>query len=79
MLEAEKHYLEALRILPNYISALNNLGMLYHSYIGKSDVALPYLQKAVKLDTAYVEAHYNLASCLSTLKRFEWLHYPLLS
>ena len=60
---AEKYYLKSIEILPNYISSLNNLGMIYFSYYNKPDKAIPYLKKAILLDSNYVEAYFNLATC----------------
>lgn len=61
--DAEKYYLESLRIIPHYISSLNNLGMVYYSYFNQPEKAIPYLKKAISLDTNYVEAYFNLATC----------------
>ncbi|MCW3086383.1 MAG: tetratricopeptide repeat protein [Bacteroidetes bacterium] len=71
VLEAEEHYKEALRIIPNYISAHNNLGMVYYTYMGAPDKAIPELTRAVQLDTNYVEAYFNLASCYAALKQYD--------
>ena len=60
---AVKYYQESLRISPNYISSLNNLGMLYYTYYNRPEESIPYLRKAIALDTNYVEAYFNLAAC----------------
>ena len=60
---AVKYYQEAIRIIPTYTSSLNNLGMLYYTYYNKPEVSIPYLKKAITLDTNYVEAYFNLATC----------------
>ncbi|MCX6294649.1 MAG: hypothetical protein NTX97_01055 [Bacteroidetes bacterium] len=60
---AVKYYEESLRIIPNYISSLNNLGMIYYTYYNQPEKAIPYLKKAISLDTNYVEAFFNLATC----------------
>ncbi len=70
-MNAIKHYKEALRIIPNYLSALNNLGMVYYTFYNQPDSALPYLRKAISIDTLYVEAYFNLATCLAALKQFD--------
>lgn len=68
---AIKHYKESLRILPNYITSLNNLGMCYLSFANKPLEAIPYLEKAVALDTVYAEAYFNLATCNAALKNYD--------
>jgi Tfp pilus assembly protein PilF len=68
---AEKYYLESLRIIPDYISSLNNLGMLYFTYYNQPEKSIPYLQRAVALDTDYVEAYFNLAICEAKLKHYD--------
>lgn len=60
---AVRHYEKSLEIIPHYISSLNNLGMLYFTYYNQPEKAIPYLTKAISLDTNYVEAHFNLATC----------------
>ena len=49
VMNAEKHYLEAIRIIPNYISVLNNLGMVYYTFYNQPDVGIPYFEKALEL------------------------------
>lgn len=71
ILEAEEHYKEAIRIIPNYISCNNNLGMVYYSYLNDPENAVKYLSKAVALDTNYVEAYFNLGSSYAALKKFD--------
>lgn len=67
---AEKYYLEAIRIIPDYISSLNNLGMIYYTYYNQPEKAIVYLKKAISLDTNYVEAYFNLATCEAKLKNY---------
>lgn len=69
--EAEEQYLESLRILPNYISSLNNLGMVYYTYLNSPEKAIPLLEKATQLDPGYVEANYNLATSYAALNRYD--------
>ncbi len=68
---AIKHYQEALRIIPNYISCLNNLGMVYYTYYNKAEEGIPYLKKAIQLKPDYVEAYFNLATCHLALKHYD--------
>lgn len=69
--DAEEHYLEAIRIIPDYISVHNNIGMVYQSYFNQPDKAIPHLLRAVQLDTNYVEAYFNLATCLAAKKQYD--------
>lgn len=69
--KAEKYYLESIRIIPNYISSLNNLGMIYYTYYNRPDKSIAYLKKAISLDTNYVEAYFNLATCEAKLKNYD--------
>jgi len=68
---AIKHYKESIRILPNYITSLNNIGMAYFSFANKPLEAIPYLEKAILLDTVYTEAHFNLATCYAATKDYK--------
>ena len=67
---AIKYYKESLRILPDYVTSLNNLGMVYYTYYNKPLDAIPYLEKAIGLDTTYTEAYFNLATCYAATKEY---------
>jgi tetratricopeptide (TPR) repeat protein len=43
--EAEKEYLEIIKIWGGYLTAYKNLGILYDLYMGKFEEALPYYKK----------------------------------
>jgi hypothetical protein len=58
---AVMHYQESIRIIPDYITSLNNLGMAEITYYQNFSGAEQLLLKAVKLDTNYVQAYFNLA------------------
>ena len=64
--DAKRFYQEALRLDPNFVDALNNLGVLY---IRDKDYtsAQRSFEKAIQLQPGYVDAHYNLA-CLYAIK-----------
>jgi len=57
--EAEKQYLEALRINPNHAEAHNNLGALYH-YQGKLEEAEKQYLEAIRINPNDAKAHNNL-------------------
>lgn len=69
--EAEQHYLESLRIFPDYTTSHNNLGMIYYTYLNKNEEAIGHFEKAITLDTAYSEAYFNLAGCYMALKQYD--------
>jgi len=57
--EAIKHYLEALRIKPDYAEAHYNLGVALDGK-GRTDEAIKHYLEALRLEPDYVEAHNNL-------------------
>ncbi|MCW3072320.1 MAG: tetratricopeptide repeat protein [Bacteroidetes bacterium] len=71
VLEAEEHYLEAIRIIPDYTSSHNNIGMLYYTYLGDNEKATKHLERAVELDSNYVEAYFNLGSCYAAAQKYD--------
>jgi tetratricopeptide (TPR) repeat protein len=58
--EAEKMFLNALRIYPDYVEALDNLGLLY-SRNGQPEKAINYYLKSLKIDSTNQLAITNLA------------------
>ncbi len=50
-----------MEICPGYLSAMNNLGMIYIIYNKNYDEAEKWLNKAILSKDNYAEAHYNLA------------------
>lgn len=62
------HYQQALMIYPDYVSSLNNLGMVYQSYLKKHAEAAELFKKATALDSVYTEAYSNLGSASLSLK-----------
>jgi TolA-binding protein len=68
--EAIAHYLDALKIAPDYYPAHNNLGSLY---LGKADFksAEEQFQEAVRLDPNDAQAYFNLGNVLMLIG-----HYP---
>ena len=67
--EAIGHYLDALKIAPDYYPAHNNLGALY---LGKSDFKLAEEQfrEAVRLDQNDAQAYFNLSNVLLLSGRY---------
>ncbi len=60
---AEKHYRAAIEVQPDFPVALNNLGTIM-ARKREYEYALTWFEKAVVLDTNYVDARFNLASAL---------------
>ncbi|MDO9265116.1 MAG: tetratricopeptide repeat protein, partial [Desulfosalsimonadaceae bacterium] len=56
---AVRHYLEALRIKPNFADAHNNLANLY-MVKGRLDAAIEQYSKVLEIDPDYEGVHYNL-------------------
>lgn len=68
--EAVPHYVEAIRLKPDYADAYTNLGLALMIQDRKSD-ALRFLEEAVRLNPNHAEAQNNLAVLLKTLGRFD--------
>ncbi len=68
--EAEKHYLEAVRLEPDYADALCNLGTLFSSQ-KKKEQAFLFLRKALAIDPKFAIAHNNLGALLADTGKFE--------
>ncbi|MCK4388996.1 MAG: tetratricopeptide repeat protein [Desulfobacterales bacterium] len=64
--EAKRLYEEALDLDPEYVDALNNLGVIYIQD-KKYSAARALFLKAIQLRPNYVDSHYNLA-CLHAIK-----------
>lgn len=60
--DAKSTYLRVLKVDPNFVFALNNLGVIYMNERNFFE-ARRLFEKAVKLKPDYVDSHYNLA-CL---------------
>ncbi len=56
---AEKHYLKAIELNPNFVKAYNNLGNVYF-HLGKLDKAVKYYEKASKIAPEYLNVRINL-------------------
>ena len=63
--EAKRVYEETLSLDPDYVDALNNLGVI-HIYDKDYSAARALFAKAIRLKSDYVDAYYNLA-CLHAL------------
>ena len=59
--EAIEHYLESLRIRPDYDKAHNNLGNALEK-LGRTDEALIHYSEALRINPDYAEAHNNIGN-----------------
>ena len=55
---------------PELMVNIVDLGMIYYTYYNQPEKAIVYLKKAILLDTNYVEAYFNLATCEAKLKNY---------
>jgi len=64
--EAKRLYEKTLSVDPDYVDALNNLGVI-HIHDKNYSAARAFFAKAIRLKPDYVDSYYNLA-CLHALK-----------
>jgi len=64
LVEAIKHYREALRINPAYVDAHNNLGNAM-TQRGELVEAVKHYREALRINPAYVDAHNNLGNAMT--------------
>jgi Tfp pilus assembly protein PilF len=62
--EAIYHYSEAIRILPDYVDALNDFGAVLHRE-GRIDEAIGYYKRALEVNPLAARVHLNLAAALA--------------
>jgi len=62
--EAIYHYSQAIRILPDYVDALSDLGAVLHRQ-GRVDEAVGYYKRAIQVNSTAARAHLNLAAALA--------------
>ena len=62
---AERLYVTILKIDPKFVTAMNNLGVIYMSQ-NKYENAQQLFRNAISINTNYVDPYYNLA-CIHTL------------
>jgi len=68
--EAESIYQQILHTDPNQPVALHLLGVIAHQ-VGKNDIAVDFITKALDVKPDYAEAHVNLGNSLKELGRLE--------
>jgi protein O-mannosyl-transferase len=67
--EAIRHYREAVQIKPDYIDALNGLGLsLYQT--GKIDEAIEYYRRAIEISPRFIKVYPNLGIALAAKGKF---------
>ena len=68
--DAEKLYLEVLKINPNHTGSLNNLGLIF-KFLKQYDKAINFFEKSISLNPNQAYAYNNLGNTLKELFRFE--------
>ena len=63
---AQDLYNQILKIDPNYINALNNIGVIFQG-LGKKQRAKECFEKAIKINPNYADAYYNLGNIFKDL------------
>jgi tetratricopeptide (TPR) repeat protein len=67
--ESIYHCSEAVRIKPDCIEAIINLGAALHA-AGRIDEAIHYYERALKIDPSFAQAHLNFGAALATKGKF---------
>lgn len=67
---AKEYYDKVLEYYPNNAIAINNIGATYMER-GDYEGALPYMEKALEIDSQYVNSYYGLGCCYYKLNRLE--------
>jgi tetratricopeptide (TPR) repeat protein/SAM-dependent methyltransferase len=70
LIEAERHYRDALAADPNHVDCLHNLGILAIQ-TGRPTLAVELIGRAVALNGRLPDAHYNLAAALQASRQLE--------
>ena len=68
--QAVEAYREALRLKPDYVKAMNNLGAAYNK-LGQYQEAVALLLNATRAKPDFPEAHYNLGTALYNTWRLQ--------
>lgn len=91
--KAQEHYREALKIKPDYVNALSNMGISLYEQ-GKYDASISYYKKALGFQPFRLDVHANIAAAYSRSSQFdeaimhyrrvlehhpenEWAHYDI--
>ena len=62
------HYKKATEIFPDYFIVYNSMGSIYFNLLSDPVTPIPYFEKAIQLDSNYVPALLNLATCYVSVK-----------
>jgi protein O-GlcNAc transferase len=68
--EAEKLFLEVIRSDPRHVDAMHCLGLLCH-YTGRNREGVAWIEKAIAINPAVAELHYNLGIFLTALGEYD--------
>jgi len=64
---AHEFYNQVLKINPNHLFALNNIGLIFNQ-LGENQKAKEYFEKAIQINVNYADAHNNLGVIFKELK-----------
>ncbi len=64
MEEAEKYFIETIRVNPNFANAHNKLGIILEMHYKKYDEAIYHYRQELKIQPDYFGAHYNIGIAL---------------
>ena len=64
--DAQSYYHKVLKIDPNFVSAHNNLGVIFKE-LGENQKAKSYFKKAISIDPNFALAHNNLGNIFKEL------------
>ena len=70
LVEAEKTYLQILKVQPNHFDSLHLLGVIYHQR-GNPAEAVRQIDVALRIDPKAASAHNNRGNALQELKRLD--------
>ena len=70
LIVAKNLYNKILKINPNYIDAINNLGLVFQG-LGELQKAINCYEKAIKIDPNYIHSQFNLGNTLNSLKEYQ--------
>jgi tetratricopeptide (TPR) repeat protein len=65
--KAQRAFQKSLAIYPEYGTSWNNLGMIEYTIYANAPKAIIDFSKALKIDSGYVEAWFNLGTCYEVL------------
>ena len=75
-IKAEECFLRGIKIAPNYINILNNLGNLKKD-LNYTEEAIKFYKKSLSINNSILETHLNIAFCYQSLGKYDDSIYHL--